>query len=365
MDGRVFFRGTGDGQAQGIYVHDGADVSVIVDRTTPIPGGTGTFTSFWFLKAGPSGMVFVGKGSSGQVGIYRHDGTAVRVVADTATPIPGGSGTFQGFSTLPDPDVFFPRFLVTNDTVVFFGTGAGGQDGIYADFRGDLRKIVDATDSLDGRAIFSVRLDSERIVNRAFLVRADFDVLFPSALFRVDIGTETRAAVLPSSRSVQIGTPATAFATIVNPGPRSAVGCRITPAAPLPRTSCFRPRTPPRIKSPGHRTRRWTFRRGPARPSSSPSHPPSRSLPPTCSSGSTARTVIWRRCSPAPTLFFSASATPVPDIVALAATLDHDGVVKIPGAPGTGVFAVATVNGGAGGRVPHRRTRGAPVCRFV
>jgi hypothetical protein len=48
------------------------------------------------------------------------------------------------------------------------------------------------------------------------------------------------------------------------------------------------------------------------------------------------------------TLFFSASATPVADIVALAATLNNDGIVNIPGTNGTGVFAVATVNMSAG-----------------
>ena len=46
------------------------------------------------------------------------------------------------------------------------------------------------------------------------------------------------------------------------------------------------------------------------------------------------------------TLLGSASANPVPDIVALAASADP-GIVDIPGANGTGVFAVATVNVGA------------------
>ena len=51
------------------------------------------------------------------------------------------------------------------------------------------------------------------------------------------------------------------------------------------------------------------------------------------------------------TLLFSASATPVPDIVALAATLTNDGIVNIPGTNGAGAFAVATVNVGATGTI--------------
>jgi hypothetical protein len=51
------------------------------------------------------------------------------------------------------------------------------------------------------------------------------------------------------------------------------------------------------------------------------------------------------------TLLFSASNTPVPDIVALAATTGNDGIVNVTGTNGTGAFAVATVNLGAGGGI--------------
>jgi hypothetical protein len=47
-------------------------------------------------------------------------------------------------------------------------------------------------------------------------------------------------------------------------------------------------------------------------------------------------------------LLFSASTTQVPDIVALAATLNNDGIVNILGPNGVGAFALAAVNVGAG-----------------
>jgi hypothetical protein len=61
------------------------------------------------------------------------------------------------------------------------------------------------------------------------------------------------------------------------------------------------------------------------------------------------------------TLLFSASATPVPDIVALAATLTNDGIVNVLGANGTGAFAVATVNVGAGGTITASADTGSAV----
>jgi hypothetical protein len=57
------------------------------------------------------------------------------------------------------------------------------------------------------------------------------------------------------------------------------------------------------------------------------------------------------------TLLLSASDIPIPDIVALAATIDNDGIVKLSS---TGVFAVATVNvGGAGGMITASADTGA------
>jgi hypothetical protein len=102
---------------------------------TPIPSGTGNFTS---LPGAPSysstgAVAFYGEGTGGQQGIYRiaNQGTPVKV-ADLNTPIPGGSGNFTAFHpgdpTYPgDPTA--PS--IDGSNVAFFGAGSGGQQGVY------------------------------------------------------------------------------------------------------------------------------------------------------------------------------------------------------------------------------------------
>jgi hypothetical protein len=161
------------------------------------------------------------------------------------------------------------------------------------------------------------------------------------------------AAVLPSSRSVQVGTPATAFATIINTGTSTATGCQIAPGTTLPADFAFQTTDPATnvvtgtVNTPvdipannGAQTFVFAFT-------------PTAAIPATdvplnffCANAMAAPVVSGLN-----TLLLSASTAPVPDVVALSATLKNDGIVHIPGTTGTGVFAVATVNLGAGGTI--------------
>jgi hypothetical protein len=68
------------------------------------------------------------------------------------------------------------------------------------------------------------------------------------------------------------------------------------------------------------------------------------------------------------TLLLAASAVPIPDIVALAATITGDGIANIPGDSGTAAFSVASVNVGASGAITVSADTGAaslPVDLFL
>ena len=161
------------------------------------------------------------------------------------------------------------------------------------------------------------------------------------------------AAVLPGSRSVQVGSPATAFATILNLGPARATGCRLGLATGVPATFSFQstspatnvptgtPDTPVDIPPGAGQT--FVFSLTPSAP-----------IPPTeveiafaCANGAPASVIPGVN-----TLLLSASASPVPDIVALGATPTGDGIAYAEYMSGSGAtastaFAVATVNVGA------------------
>jgi YVTN family beta-propeller protein len=152
------------------------------------------------------------------------------------------------------------------------------------------------------------------------------------------------AAVLPGSRSVEIGDTATAFATVINSGPGTATACGIAPATSVPANFAFQTTDPSTNALTGTPNTPVDIAQGAAQ-SFVIALTPTAAFPPTdivfnfgCTNASPVLTIAGVN-----TLNLSGSATPVPDIVALAASGDP-GYVDIPGATGTGDFAVATVN---------------------
>jgi hypothetical protein len=167
------------------------------------------------------------------------------------------------------------------------------------------------------------------------------------------------AAVLPLSRSVQIGATATAFATILNAGPGTASTCSIAPATSIPASFVYQTTDPITNALTGTADSPVNIAQG-AGQSFVIAFLPTAAFAPTdvllsfgCANASPAPMVVG-----IDTLNLSASATPVPDIVALAASADP-GYVDIPGATGTGDFAVATVNLGSASQITAAANTGA------
>jgi hypothetical protein len=149
--------------------------------------------------------------------------------------------------------------------------------------------------------------------------------------------------VLPLSRSVEAGATPTAFATIINPNSTTATSCAISPY-PLPVNFLYQTTDPTTNALTGTANTPVDIAAGQAQSFVV-------ALNPTAVFGPTNLEINFgcNNAGPASinqgvnTLSLSAAATLVPDVIALAASGDP-GYVDIPGATGTGVFAVATVN---------------------
>jgi arabinogalactan endo-1,4-beta-galactosidase len=155
------------------------------------------------------------------------------------------------------------------------------------------------------------------------------------------------AAVLPASRSEQVGGTVTAFATMINAGTSTLNGCSIAPADGMPASFLYQTTDPATNALKGSANTPVNIAAGAAQSfviaftPTIPIAPNNVMFEFACSNTAPAAGVVGLN-----TLLLSASATPVADIVALAASGDP-GIVDIPGATGAGAFAVATVNLGA------------------
>ncbi|HEV8441080.1 MAG TPA: hypothetical protein VGT40_23575, partial [Methylomirabilota bacterium] len=160
------------------------------------------------------------------------------------------------------------------------------------------------------------------------------------------------SAVLPGSRSAQLGEPVTALATLIASGSGAATGCAIAPKTAVPAVFLYQATDPLTNAVTGAPNTPVSLAAGQAQTFVIAFTPTSAFVP----------TEIQlnfgcENTSPAPvfggvnTFSLSASDTPVPDLVALAATLNNDGIVSVPGTNGTGVFAVATANLGTGATI--------------
>jgi streptogramin lyase len=154
-------------------------------------------------------------------------------------------------------------------------------------------------------------------------------------------------------------TTATAFATVINTGSSAATGCAITPTTPVPASFVYQTTNPATNALTGSANTPASIAAGAAQTFVIAFTPNAGFVPNNVTLGfSCAGLAAAPSNTGLNTLLLSATAGPVPDIVALAASVDP-GIVDIPGANGTGAFAVATVNVGASGTITATANTGS------
>jgi uncharacterized delta-60 repeat protein len=169
----VAFIGSGAGQ-QGVYSCDRTiptePCQPVANLETEIPGGAGTFTGFDRVAlaldtsvATPEAIVaFIGTGA-GQQGVYQCAPTEpCAPVASLSTAIPGGAGTFTGFSAVS----------TSRGHTAFLAEGSFGQAGIYV--ASTLQKVVAVGDTLAGQTVAALRFGRDGLDGNRLAFAATF-----------------------------------------------------------------------------------------------------------------------------------------------------------------------------------------------
>jgi len=151
------------------------------------------------------------------------------------------------------------------------------------------------------------------------------------------------SAVLPASRSVEVGATATAFATLINAGSTTALGCVVRLPADVPagffyqasdsNTNAVVGQPNQAVDVPAGASQSFVFGITPTEAFSARLV----ALQFQCANSANAASFVGLN-----TLRLSASVAPVPDLIALAATLSNNGVMELSG--DSGFFTSASIN---------------------
>lgn len=129
-----------------ILVHDSQGTRPLFSPKTPVPDGTGVFSSIESIWVDGDDIAFIAQGSGGQEGVYVASPEGVRKIADRNTPIPGGTGNFTEYAY---PNV--TAVTIEDGRVAFHARGAGGQAGVYLHDGDQLHRVADTQTLIPGR----------------------------------------------------------------------------------------------------------------------------------------------------------------------------------------------------------------------
>ncbi|HEX2973532.1 MAG TPA: PEP-CTERM sorting domain-containing protein [Tepidisphaeraceae bacterium] len=179
----------------GVYRWDGHGLTTVADANTPVPGAPGeSMAGMSFNSVAISGteVAFSARSTSDPLrsGVFATFNGALKTLATTNTPVPGGSGTFTSFGRVArsGDNVAFANAQIRNRS------GAWGRDlqyqasGIYmSQGGGAVTKVVDETTKMPGKtSTFTGLYDSIDIngVNVAFVAWMDVYVADDSGIAR-------------------------------------------------------------------------------------------------------------------------------------------------------------------------------------
>ena len=331
----------------GIFLGDGGAITTVADTTGQFselfPGGP--------VMNNNNVVAFHAFLDTGELGIFTYENGIIERVVDD-------SGPFEFFfSALRRA---YTGLAINDSGVVAFDAAFDGDpfnSGVFTGPDPVVDKVIQVGDTLGDSTVTSVLLSGRggnRALNNAgqLVFYAELSDgssgLYLASPSSLPPSAGLVAAVLPSSRSVRLGSPASAFATIINTGTTRATDCGIAPVTSVSGGFSFQTTDPETNALTGTPDTSVDIAAGTSQSYVFTFTPTAEFLP--------IDVALAFDCTdkdPAPvvpglnTLLLSSSSNAVPDLTALAATPTGDGIVNLPGSLGANAFAVATVNVGS------------------
>lgn len=128
------FLGGQGGSFLGWYRWTPTGVNAIVTTSTPVPGGSGNFTTWGTQALANDRLVFSARNATTR-GVYSRDASGtgpISIIADTSTIVPGTSTPFAGFT----------QVAAEGSSVAFLG-GPANLGGVWAYLNNQLTKVID------------------------------------------------------------------------------------------------------------------------------------------------------------------------------------------------------------------------------
>ena len=171
----------------GIYLDTGGGATTVIDSSTVRPGGTENLSGVGLQIAMQGGDVAF-LGSFGDTPATRVDGVystagGLHTVADTSTPVPGGSGNFVAFEHNPGVN---GGLAIHSGMTVFVGVSESmGQQvrGIYIEYGGTVAKVIAQGDIVDGDTVAQLKFVRESFDGSSLVFYVFFDSSLRQAIY--------------------------------------------------------------------------------------------------------------------------------------------------------------------------------------
>jgi YVTN family beta-propeller protein len=341
-----------------VYAPSGTTTGVV----SVIASASNTISATIPVGANPDGIAITPNGANAYVTQNNNSGTVTVINTSTnavSATIPVG-GTPFGIAISPDGTKAFVANLGDN-TVSVISTATNtvtatipvgqGPFGVSFTADGTTAYVANKTDN----TVSQIDVASNAVV--ATIAVGQAPAAYGSNFVGKALPTSALvSAVLPGGRSAQVGASPTVFATVINPSTAALNNCRIVlpSSAPAGMSMMYQTTNPatnvvnsgpnPAVSlaaNGGSQSFVLTFQ------DTNPSLDPEQPLLFVCTGTTYAPVIVGVN-----SVDLQFSSTPIPDIVAIAATATNDGVVTVPlSSQEAGAFAIASDNMGSAGTI--------------